>query len=119
VAYEGEIPMTDLERRLMALQRRLNTAAGLISRYCGGPLHVVIITGCVPSPSGEPLYGNAGGSEWIRGETESLDDFANRAAAGAHAAGHALLLLGGQPKTQAQQDVADAASRRMAGERPH
>jgi hypothetical protein len=40
---------------------------------------------------------------------EGLDEFADRARAGAREAGQRLLVLGGLPKTQAQQDVAMAA----------
>lgn len=96
----------DLERRLEALSRRLNAEqAGLRP---GGPLQCVVIFGALPP--GEPLFAGAGEHEWIRDyPTEPLDAFADRAVAGAREAGETLLVIGGLPTTQAEQDVAQAA----------
>ncbi|MCC8955281.1 hypothetical protein H8B02_18105 [Bradyrhizobium sp. Pear77] len=73
----------------------------------GGPLRVVIFHGGLPP--GEPLFAAAGAHEWLRLPDETLDDFADRARAGARELKEPLLLIGGLPATQAQQDLAMAA----------
>jgi hypothetical protein len=96
----------DLERRLEALQRRLNTdrPAGTTA---GGALLCVVIHGCLPP--GVPLFAAAGEHEWLRGDDEDLDAFADRAKAGAREAGEQRLVLGGLPRSRAQHEVAQAA----------
>jgi hypothetical protein len=97
----------ELTRRLEALERRLNAdrPSGLLPP--GGPLRVTTISGCLPP--GEPLFAVAGALEWLREPGEGLDAFADRARAGALAAGEALLTIGGLPVNQVQQDLALAA----------
>ncbi|MCK1507564.1 hypothetical protein [Bradyrhizobium sp. 18] len=95
----------ELTRRLEALERRLNA-----SEHRGGtsqPLRVVIVYGCLPP--GLPLWATAGSHEWFPDPGEELEAFAVRAAAAARALKEPLLVLGGLPKTQAQNDVALAA----------
>ncbi|MBR0734428.1 hypothetical protein JQ595_37345 [Bradyrhizobium japonicum] len=96
----------DLIRRLEALERRLNAEqpAGLPP---GGPLRVVIVHGCLPP--GEPLFATAGGHEWLRASGEDLDAFADRVRAAALDLKASLLVIGGLPRSQAQQDLAMAA----------
>src|SRR5882724_6702458 len=95
----------ELARRLEALEKRMN--AELSGLPPGSPLRVVVIHGCLPP--GDPLWGNAGSHEWLREPGEDLDAFADRAAAAARELGEQLLMLGGLPSTQAQNDVAMAA----------
>jgi len=95
----------ELARRLEALEKRMN--AELSDLPPGGPLRVVVIHGCLPP--GDPLWGNAGSHEWLREPGEDLDAFADRAAAAARELGEQLLMLGGLPSSQAQNDVAQAA----------
>jgi hypothetical protein len=96
----------ELTRRLDVLERRMNAELpGTLPP--GGPLRVVIIHGTLPP--GEPLWGTAGPHEWLREPGEDLDAFADRVAAAAREAGERLLVLGGLPQTQAQQDAAMAA----------
>jgi hypothetical protein len=97
---------SEITRRLEALERRMNAElpSGLPP---GGPLRVVVIHGCLPP--GIPLWAVAGPYEWMREPGEDLDAFADRAAAAARDAGEQVLVLGGLPQTQAQQDVAMAA----------
>jgi hypothetical protein len=97
----------DLARRLEALQRRMNEERPAGPLPPGGPLRVVVVHGCLPP--GLPLFAVAGEFEWIRGQAEDLDAFADRAAAAARDAGETLLVIGGLPRSQAQQDVAQAA----------
>jgi hypothetical protein len=99
-----EIMSNDLEKRLERLQARLN--ANHSSRP-GGPLKVVVIFGGLPSPGGEPLFATCGASEWIRESGEGLDPFADRCVQAARELGEGgLLVLGGLPASQKQQDVA-------------
>jgi hypothetical protein len=93
----------ELTRRLEALEKRLNAEP---SRP-GGPLKVVVVFGCLPP--GEPLWATAGAHEWLREPEEGLDAFADRAAAAARELKEQLLVLGGLPQTQMQQDAAMAA----------
>lgn len=96
----------ELTRRLDVLERRMNAELpGTLPP--SGPLRVVIIHGTLPP--GEPLWGTAGSHEWLREPGEDLDAFADRVAAAAREAGERLLVLGGLPQTQAQQDAAMAA----------
>jgi hypothetical protein len=94
-----------LVRRLDALQKRMND-----ERAPGAPagdgLQIVVMTGLLPP--GLPLFAMAGELEWLRGPDEDLDLFANRAAHGAAQAGQRLLVIGGFPMTQAQQDASQA-----------
>jgi hypothetical protein len=94
-----------LARRLDALQQRMNDeqASGNAASI-GGPLRVVVVHGCLPP--GEPWFGVAGESEFIRDQGESLDAFADRAAHAARKLGETLLVIGGLPQSQAQMDVA-------------
>jgi hypothetical protein len=96
----------DLERRLEALQRRLNAdrAAGTTA---GEALLCVVVHGCLPP--GVPLFAMAGEHEWLRGPEEDLDAFADRAKAGARDARETLLTIGGLPRSPAQHEVAQAA----------
>jgi hypothetical protein len=96
----------DLIRRLEALEKRLNAEqpAGL---QPGGPLRVVVVHGGLPP--GEPLFATAGEHEWLREPGEELEAFAASAVAGARELGVPLLVIGGLPSTQAQQDLAMAA----------
>ena len=96
----------DLERRLEALQRRLNADRPSCTT-AGGALLCVVVHGCLPP--GVPLFAMAGEHEWLRGTDEDLDAFADRAAAGAREAGEQRLVLGGLPRSQAQHEVAQAA----------
>jgi hypothetical protein len=96
----------DLERRLEALSRRLNAdrPAGTLP----DAFQAVVIFGGLPP--GEPLFAVAGEHEWLREwPVESLDPFADRAVAGARELKESLLVIGGLPTSQAQQDVAQAA----------
>jgi hypothetical protein len=97
----------ELARRLEALERRMNAEWPSGQLPPGSPLRVVIVHGCLPP--GEPLFGAAGSHDWIRGPGEDLDAFADRAATAARELKEQLLVLGGLPRTQAQQDVAMAA----------
>lgn len=95
----------ELTRRLEALEKRLNS-----SEHRGGssqPLRVVVVYGCLPP--GIPLWATAGSREWFPDRGEELDAFAERAAAAARELKEQLLVLGGLPNTQAQNDVALAA----------
>lgn len=94
----------DLIRRLEALERRLNAEQPL---HSGGPLKVVIVQGGLPP--GIPLWATAGRHEWFPDPGEELEAFAFRAAAAARELKEQLLVLGGLPATQAQNDVALAA----------
>jgi hypothetical protein len=96
----------DLERRLEALQRRLN-ADRPAGTTAGGALLCVVVHGCLTP--GVPLFAMAGEHEWLRGTDEDLDAFADRAVAGAREAGEQRLVLGGLPRSQAQHEVAQAA----------
>jgi hypothetical protein len=98
--------MNDLERRLEALQRRLN-ADRPAGATAGDGLLCVVVHGCLPP--GVPLFAMAGEHEWRRGTDEDLDAFADRAKAGAREAGEQRLVLGGLPRSQAQHEVAQAA----------
>lgn len=98
----------DLERRLEALQRRLN-ADRPAGTTAGGALLCVEISGCLPTPDGLPLWANAGEHEWIRSDGEDLDLFADRCVAAALEAGQRLLVIGGFPISQAGHDRAQAA----------
>jgi hypothetical protein len=93
----------ELERRLEALQRRLNAdrPAGTMAH---GVLLCVVIHGALPP--GWPLFAAAGEHEWIRSEGEDLDQFADRAVAGARDARENLLVIGGLPNSQLQHDAA-------------
>jgi hypothetical protein len=97
----------ELARRLEALERRMNAERISGQLPPESPLRVVVVSGCLPP--GEPLWGAAGSHEWLRGPREDLDAFADRAAAAAREAGEPLLVIGGLPRTQAQQDAAMAA----------
>jgi hypothetical protein len=98
----------EITRRLEALSRRLNAEQASGPLPPGGPMRVVVVFGCLPP--GEPLFAGAGEHEWIREwPAEPLDAFADRAVAGARNAGETLLVIGGLPRSQAQQDVAQAA----------
>ncbi|MET4483712.1 hypothetical protein [Bradyrhizobium sp. F1.13.3] len=94
----------ELSRRLEALERRLNAEQPLRP---GAPLKVVVVYGGLPP--GVPLWAVAGAHEWFPDPGEELEAFAERAAAAARALKETLLVLGGLPKTQAQNDVALAA----------
>jgi hypothetical protein len=98
-----------LARRLDALERRLNADRATGTLPTGISLLCVVIEGGLPSISGEPLFAMAGAHQWIRSEGEGLDAFADRARAGAREAKEALLIIGGLPRTQEQQDVAMVA----------
>jgi hypothetical protein len=98
-----------LARRLDALERRLNAERAAGTLPTGITLLIIVVSGGMPSISGEPLFAIAGAHQWIRSEGEGLDEFADRARAGAREAKEPLLLIGGLPKTQEQQDVAMAA----------
>ncbi|MCP1844503.1 hypothetical protein ACVIHI_002575 [Bradyrhizobium sp. USDA 4524] len=98
---------SELIRRLEALERRMNAERPSDTLPRGGPLRVVIIHGCLPP--GEPLFAAAGEHEWLREPGEDLDAFADRARAAALELKEPLLVIGGLPATQAQQDLAMAA----------
>ncbi|MDH2353479.1 hypothetical protein QCM80_22860 [Bradyrhizobium sp. SSUT112] len=95
----------ELQRRLEALERRLNSSEhrGESSQ----PLRVVVVYGCLPP--GIPLWATAGSHEWFPDAGEGLEAFGKRAAAAARALKETLLVLGGLPSTQTQTDVALAA----------
>jgi hypothetical protein len=97
-----------LTRRVEALQKRMNDerASGVPA---GEGLQIILITGCLPTVDGLPLYANAGGHEWLRGASEDIGAFADRVAYGAREAGERLCVIGGFPRSQAQQDMAQAA----------
>jgi hypothetical protein len=57
-------------------------------------------------PPGEPLWGAAGPHEWLREPGEHLDTFADRCAKAARELKEPLLVIGGLPTTQAQNDAA-------------
>jgi hypothetical protein len=97
----------ELTRRLEALERRMNAELPSGTLPPGGPLKVVVVFGCLPP--GLPQFASAGQHKWIRGAAEDLDAFADRAAAAARELKEPLLVIGGLPSTQAQQDVAMAA----------
>jgi hypothetical protein len=88
------------------LQKRMadDRAAGILP----AGLQCVVITGALPSLRG-PLYAVAGEMECLRGSDEDLDPFCNRAAREAAQDGQRLMVIGGFPSTQAQQDMAMAA----------
>jgi hypothetical protein len=98
---------SDLERRLEALERRMNAEQPSGTLPPGAPLRVVIVYGTLPP--GEPLWGTAGSHEWLREPGEEIEAFAERAAAAARELKERLLVIGGLPKTQAQHDTAMAA----------
>ena len=100
---------SELMRRLRRLQASLNAERAAGTLPTGISLLCVVIEGGLPSISGEPLFAMAGAHQWIRSEGEGLDAFADRARAGAQEAKEPLLIIGGLPKTQEQQDVAMAA----------
>jgi hypothetical protein len=93
----------ELTRRLEALEKRMN-AEQPSGTLPGGPLKVVVITGCLPP--GEPLFAMAGPHEWLRVPGEELDAFADRCAQAARELKEPLLLVGGLPRSQSQQDAA-------------
>jgi hypothetical protein len=97
----------ELIRRLEALERRMNAELRSGTLPPGGPLQVVIITGCLPP--GEPIFANAGSNQWLRLPDESIEDFSDRAARGAREAGEVLLVVGGLPMSEAQNEAALAA----------
>src|SRR5215475_15921200 len=97
----------ELIRRLEALERRLNAERPSGTLPPGASLRVVIVHGGLPP--GEPLWGVAGPHEWLREPGEDLDAFADRARAAALELREPLLVLGGLPPTQAQNDMALAA----------
>jgi hypothetical protein len=98
---------SELIRRLEALEKRMNAEQPSGTLPLGGPLRVVIVHGGLPP--GEPLWAVAGPHEWPREPGEDLDAFADRAAAAARELKERLLVLGGLPSTQAQNDAAAAA----------
>lgn len=98
---------SDFERRLRAVERRLNAKQPSGTMPPGAPLRVVVAHGALPP--GDPLWGVAGPHEWLREPGEDLDAFADRAAAAARELREPLLILGGLPTTQAQNDMALAA----------
>jgi hypothetical protein len=98
-----------LARRLDALERRLNADRSAGTLPTGISLLCVVVSGGLPSMSGEPLFAKAGAHQWIRGVAEGLDAFADRCRAGARELKEPLLIIGGLPVTQEQQDVAMAA----------
>lgn len=100
---------SELMRRLKKLQARMNAERAAGTMPPGTTFLCIVISGGMPSISGEPLFAMAGGLQWIRSEGEGLDAFADRAWDGAREAKEPLLLIGGLPKTQEQQDVAMAA----------
>jgi hypothetical protein len=98
---------SELTRRLEALERRMNADRPAGTLPAGASLRVVIVHGALPP--GEPLFAMAGAHQWIRNPGEELDLFADRAAAAARELKEPLLVIGGLPSTQEQQDVAQAA----------
>jgi hypothetical protein len=98
---------SELTRRLEALERRMNAEQPSGTLPPGSPLRVVIVHGGLPP--GEPLWAVAGPHEWLREPGEDLDAFADRAAADARELKEGLLVIGGLPSTEAQNEVALAA----------
>jgi hypothetical protein len=96
-----------LARRMEALERRMNAEQPSGTLPPGAQLRVVILYGVLPP--GEPLFASAGAHEWLRDPGEDIEAFADRAAAAARELKEGLLVIGGLPQTQAQNDMAQAA----------
>jgi hypothetical protein len=92
---------SELERRLKALEARMNSSEHR-SQSSGGPLHVVVITGVWPF---EPVFAVAGQHGFLRNPDDSLDEFADRCAQEARAHGEPLLVVGGLPDRQEHQSA--------------
>jgi hypothetical protein len=98
----------EMARRLEALSHRIN--AELPAGMMASEFQAVVIFGGLPP--GEPMFATAGGHEWLREwPLEELGDFADRAVAGARELKERLLVIGGLPRNDAQQDLAMAAHR--------
>jgi hypothetical protein len=95
---------TDLSKRLEQLERRMNEERPAGTMADGISLLVVVIHGALPP--GEPLFANAGAHQWLRGPAEGLDEFADRARAGARELKETLLVVGGLPVTEEQNEAA-------------
>jgi hypothetical protein len=104
--------MTDISKRLEALERRLNSSE--YGMRPGDPILIVIVRGGLLP---EPIFATAGEHEWFReraGEDpaamfgEDLDAFCDRCAKAARDLGAQQLLIGGLPATQRQHDLAMA-----------
>jgi hypothetical protein len=99
--------MTDISRRLEALERRMNAERPSGTLPAGVEFSIVCVEGGLPP--GDPLFAMAGGHEWFREPGEDLLAFAERTARAALALKETALMIGGLPATDRQQDVAMAA----------
>jgi hypothetical protein len=97
--------MTDISRRLKALELRMNAErpAGVLP--IGATFQIIAIDGGVPP--GIPLWGRAGGHVWYRNRDplEDLVEFAQRIAPLAMALGEPVLVLGGLASTDAEHEI--------------
>jgi hypothetical protein len=82
-----------IEKRIKAIEDRLNMRSATGG---GKPFRIIVITGCLPI--GPPRWAYAGPLQWERGENEELEQFSERCAAAAIAAGETLLTIGGLPR---------------------
>jgi hypothetical protein len=91
---------SDIEKRLAAIERRLN-AMGPASP---GGFRILIVEGLLP---GEPRWAYASEHKWKRETNESLDAFVERAARAAKGLAQTSLIVGGLPR--ASDEMAEYA----------
>ena len=84
--------INELERRLEALERKINEGR---PPGKGEPFRILLHTDVLPGPR---LWAYAGTLKWRREADEPLEVFATRAAVAAEAAGETSLILGGLPR---------------------
>jgi hypothetical protein len=90
--------MSDLEKRIAAIEAKINRGGN------GTPsFEIVLVEGCLPV--GPPKWSYAGDHRWQRDPEESLEQFVQRSAEAAMAAGEKLLKVGGLPHDTEWHDL--------------
>jgi hypothetical protein len=93
----------ELERRMKALERRLDGYSSSTPRTGGEFKAVLVYGGLTPLPA---VASDDTGREWIRTASESVEDFALRAARESRAAGARLCTIGGMGRETPSQVAA-------------
>jgi hypothetical protein len=97
--------VTDLTKRLEALERRVNAERPAGSKA----FMIILIGGCFTPPGEVPAFANCGELGWLRNPGEAVEAFGGRCALEVPPGSSHDLIIGGLPATQEQYQHAIVA----------